>query len=180
VLQYLIKVVKHSHEHSKEIRYMSILAEMYITIGQVEKAVVIYRQLYRLRLSICGHLHHETHELFELLITQLKTLSLYEEILEITLEYHQHLEQHLVVTDERLVKSVLTLIHIYEERKEVFKAEEILVRFWKSVSSEKVTTRITELKVRLFDHYTRVTEQAYRCTLGGSCLLRTTTTCGLL
>ncbi|ORX96502.1 hypothetical protein BCR34DRAFT_497725 [Clohesyomyces aquaticus] len=146
VLKYIIEVYRHEHRDSKEVHYLNMLAALYIEIHQVEKAVVIYRQLYQLRLKICGHLHHETHELFVLLIKYLKTLSLYDEVLEITLEYHQYLEQALIITDERRIKSTLTIIEIYEERKELFRAEEILVRFWKCVSMEKTTTRITELK----------------------------------
>ncbi|KAF2468604.1 uncharacterized protein BDR25DRAFT_265365, partial [Lindgomyces ingoldianus] len=147
ILKYLIDVLQHEHHESKEVHYMKILAELYIEIHQVEKAVAIYRQLYRLRLKICGHLHQETHQLFILLIKYLKTLSLYDEVLDITLDYHLHLEQTLVITDERRIKSTLSIVEIYEERKELFKAEEILVRFWKCVSVGKSTTRITELKI---------------------------------
>ncbi|KAF2193483.1 hypothetical protein K469DRAFT_789149 [Zopfia rhizophila CBS 207.26] len=147
ILEYLIRAVKHGQNEAKEIQYMKMLAELYIAVNQVEKAVVIYRELYRLRLKVCGHLHHETQELFELLIVHLRTLSLYEEILEITLEHHEYLEQTLAITDERRIQSTLTIIQLYEERKEIFKAEEILVRFWKSVSVEESTTRITELKI---------------------------------
>ncbi|KAF2003741.1 hypothetical protein P154DRAFT_617628 [Amniculicola lignicola CBS 123094] len=147
VLRYLVDVLKHDHHETMRIRYMRILAELYIELKQIDKAVIIYRDLYRLRLRVCGHLHQETHMLFEILILHLKSLSKYEEVLELTLEYHEHLEQTLVITDERRIESTLTIIQIYEERKEVFKAEEALVRFWKSVSVAKTTTRITALKV---------------------------------
>jgi tetratricopeptide (TPR) repeat protein len=148
ILEYLIEIYQHEHQESKEIHYLRILAELYIEIRQVQKAVVIYRRLHRLRLQVCGHLHEETHTLFKLLIKYLKELSLHEEVLEITLEYYEHLEQTLVITDERRVNITVTVIELYEERKEVHRAEEILVRFWNSVSVSKTkTTRITELKV---------------------------------
>ncbi|KAF2737069.1 hypothetical protein EJ04DRAFT_135561, partial [Polyplosphaeria fusca] len=148
VLCYLVEVFKHGHRESKEIHYLTLLAGFYVEIHQVQKAVVIYRDLYRLRLQVCGHLHQETHSLFELLITYLKKLEMYEEVLEVYLEYHQHCESTLVITDERRIQATLAIIQIYEERKEVHRAEEILVRFWKCVSTSKTTTtRITELRI---------------------------------
>jgi tetratricopeptide (TPR) repeat protein len=148
ILEYLIEVYQDEHNESKEVHYLQILAELYIEIRQVQKAVVIYRRLHRLRLQVCGHLHEETHTLFKLLITYLKELSLHDEVLEITLEYYEYLEQTLVITDERRVNITVTVIELYEERKEIHRAEEILVRFWNSVSvSTTKTTRITELKV---------------------------------
>ncbi|KAF2874331.1 hypothetical protein BDV95DRAFT_604517 [Massariosphaeria phaeospora] len=159
ILRFLVEVYQHGHHASKEIRYLRILAELYIEIGEVQKAVVIYRQLYKLRLQVYGYLHEETHSLFGLLITYLKQLSLYEECLELTLEYHEYLEQTLVITDERRIQSTLTIVQIYEERKEFFKAEEVLVRYWKSVSTSKTTTRITELKI---DFALKYSEFLYR------------------
>ncbi|KAF2198647.1 hypothetical protein GQ43DRAFT_443154 [Delitschia confertaspora ATCC 74209] len=147
VLQYLIGVLKTDHHEAKQTRYMRMLADLYIEINQVEKAVSIYREIYTLRLKVFGHLHEETHELYLLLISHLKTLSRHEEIMEITLEYHEYLEETLSITDERRIKSTMAIIQLYEERKELFKAEEILIRYWKAVSSEVVTTRVTELKI---------------------------------
>jgi hypothetical protein len=154
VLQYLVEIYKHEHAESKQIVYLGFLAELYIEIKEIKKAVVIYRQLYRLRLNACGHLHEETHTLFHLLVSYLKQLSLYDEVLEVTLEYHEYLEQTLMITDQRRIDSTLIMIQIYEERKELFKAEETLVRFWKSVSCAKTTSRITELKVEFGLKYT--------------------------
>ena len=146
VLEYLVEVYKHSHVELKYIEYLTTLAELHVQFGNIQKAVFIYRQLYRLRLHACGHLHEHTHTLFQLLISYLKQLSLHDEVLEVYLEYHNHVET-LLITDERRISSTLALIAIYEERKEIFKAEQVLVRFWKSVSVTKSTTRITELKV---------------------------------
>ncbi|CAO2655726.1 Nn.00g045290.m01.CDS01 [Neocucurbitaria sp. VM-36] len=147
ILNYLVEVYKHDHNEEREIHYLRILAELHVETGHVEEAVVIYRQLYRLRLKICGHLHEETHSLFEVLITYLRQLSFHDEALDLYVEYHEHCEQTLVITDERRIRSTLTIVEIYEERKEVFKAEQVLVRFWKHVSVAKTTTRITELKI---------------------------------
>ncbi|KAF2203817.1 hypothetical protein GQ43DRAFT_497645 [Delitschia confertaspora ATCC 74209] len=147
VLQYLIQVLKTDHQESKQIRYMRMLADLYIEANQVEKAVSIYREIYTLSLKAFGHLHKETHELFLLLISHLKTLSRHEEIMELTLEYHEYLEGSLSITDERRIKSTMAIIQLYKERKELSKAEEILIRYWKAVSSEEETTRVTELKI---------------------------------
>jgi tetratricopeptide (TPR) repeat protein len=159
ILQYLIEVYRHTHDEAKEIQYLRILAELHVETGNIEKAVVIYRQLYRLRLRVCGHLHEETHTLFELLIMYLRQISHYEETLSLYMEYHEHCEQTLVITDERRIRSTLAIIEIYEERKEVFKAEQVLVRFWKHVSVSKSTTRITELK---FDFALKYSEFLFR------------------
>ena len=147
VLHYLVEIYKHSHNESREIHYLRILAELHVEAGHIEKAVVIYRQLYRLRLKACGHLHEETHSLFELLVTYLRQISLHDEALDLYVEYHEHCEHNLVITDERRIRSTLTIVEIYEERKEIFKAEQILVRYWKHVSVAQTTTRVTELKI---------------------------------
>jgi tetratricopeptide (TPR) repeat protein len=146
VLEYLAEIHSHSRVELRQVEYMTILAELHVEFGHIQKAVVVYRQLYRLRLHTFGHLHEQTYTLFQLLISYLKQLSLHDEVLEVYLEYHTHVET-LLITDERRISSTLALIAIYEERKEIFKAEEVLVRFWKSVSTSKSTTRITELKV---------------------------------
>ncbi|KAF3044351.1 hypothetical protein E8E12_009191 [Didymella heteroderae] len=146
VLEYLVELYSHGHAELKHIEYLTILAELHVEFGHIQKAVVIYRQLYRLRLHACGHLHEHTHTLFQLLISYLKQVSLHDEVLEIYLEYHAHVDT-LLVTDERRISATLALIAIYEERKEMFKAEQVLVSFWESVSVSKSTARISELKV---------------------------------
>ncbi|KAF2279901.1 uncharacterized protein EI97DRAFT_105100 [Westerdykella ornata] len=154
VLNYLIEVYERGQIESKQITYLGYLAELYVDIKDIRQAVVIYRKLYRLRLHAYGHLHSETHALFQLLITYLKQLSYYDEVLSLTLEYHEYLEETLAITDHRRIESTLHIISIYEERKELFQAEQVLVRFWKSVSSAQVTARIVELKVEFALRYT--------------------------
>jgi hypothetical protein len=147
VLEWLVEAYQHSHNESKELRYLVILAELYIETKHTDKAVIIYRRLYRLRLQAHGHLHEETHSLFKLLVTYLRQLSFHDEVMSLYLEYHQHCEQTLVITDERRIQSTLAIVEFYEERQEVFKAEQVLVRFWRHVSIAKSTSRITELKI---------------------------------
>ena len=146
VLEYLVEAYKHDQIESKHSHYLTILAELHVKFGHIQKAVLIYRQLYYMRLKAYGHLHEHTHSLLQLLISYLKKLSLHDEVLELYLEYHTHVET-LVITDERRISSTLALISIYEERKQVFKAEQILVRFWESVSVSNSAARTIELKV---------------------------------
>jgi hypothetical protein len=155
ILEYLVGIHAHTHSESKEMHYLTLLAELYVEMQQVEKAIVIYRRLYRHRLAQYGYLHHEVRSLFELCITHLKHLSRYDEVLEITLEYHGYLEQNLVITDERRINSTFALVQIYESRTDTFKAEEVLVHFWHQVSIAKSTTRITELKIDIALKYSR-------------------------
>ncbi|KAF2649669.1 hypothetical protein K491DRAFT_721459 [Lophiostoma macrostomum CBS 122681] len=155
VLEYLVEVHAHGHSEAQEIHYLTLLAELYVEIQRVDDAIVLYRNLYQRRLVEYGYLHHETRSLFELCITHLKHLSKYDEILEITLEYHEYLEQNLVVTDERRIKSTFALVQIYESRTDIFKAEEVLVRFWHQVSVAKSTTRTTELKIDVALKYSK-------------------------
>ncbi|KAI8935152.1 hypothetical protein NX059_007745 [Plenodomus lindquistii] len=147
ILEYLIERYSYKHIETKSIEYLRILAELHIELGHVSKAIVLYRQLYRLRLKACGHLHEETHSLFKLLIEYLRKESCHEEALGLYLEYHEYCEHSLIISDERRIQSTLTIVEIYEERKEYFKAEQVLVHFWKHVSVAKTTTRITELKI---------------------------------
>lgn len=146
ILEYLVEVHSHVHVETKHIHYLTILAELHVELGHIQKAVVIYRRLYHLRLQACGHLHERTHNLFQLLTKYLKQLSLHDEVLKIYLEYHNHIET-LLITDERRISSTIALIAIYEQRKELFEAEQTLVRFWKCVSVSKYSTRVAELKI---------------------------------
>lgn len=158
VLLYLIKTHKHDHgaSHELTIRYITMLAELYVSIQEIEKAAVLYRELYEIRIELYGHFHAETIEIYELLISQLKTLSKFEVILELTLEYHEYIVRTLSITDERRIKSTTTLVQIYEERKEVEKAEEILVSFWRSITTEtSTTTRTREIKIDITLEYSK-------------------------
>jgi tetratricopeptide (TPR) repeat protein len=147
VLQYIVECYEQERVEGKLIAYLGVLAELYVEAEEFHKAVAIYRKLYRLRLSAYGHLHEETRSMFSLLLSYLDRLSLHDEALELTLEYHQYVEQTLAITDQRRIDSTLTVIQVYEQRKEYFKAEQTLVRYWKSVSSAETSSRITELRV---------------------------------
>lgn len=158
VLLYLIKTHKHDHgaSHELTIRYITMLAELYVSIQEIEKAAILYRELYEIRIELYGHFHAETIEIYELLISQLKTLSKFEVILELTLEYHEYIVRTLSITDERRIKSTMTLVQIYEERKEVERAEEILVSFWRSITTEtSTTTRTREIKIDITLEYSK-------------------------
>ncbi|KAF2746711.1 hypothetical protein M011DRAFT_477936 [Sporormia fimetaria CBS 119925] len=154
ILQYLVTVYEQEHIDQPLIVYLGYLAELYVDLEEFGEAVVLYRRLYRLRLRACGHLHEQTHSVFEVLISHLKKLELYDEVLEIILEYHEYLEQTLVITDQRRIDSTLIIVQIYEDRKEFFKAEETLIRFWRSTSRSEATLRVTELKVEFALKYT--------------------------
>jgi hypothetical protein len=147
ILEWLVEAYQHSHNQSKELHYLVILAELHVEAKRTDKAVVIYRRLYRLRLQACGHLHEGTHSLLKLLVTYLRQLSFHDEVISLYLEYHEHCEQTLVITDERRIQSTLAVVEFYEERHETFKAEQVLVCFWKHASVAKSTTRITELRI---------------------------------
>lgn len=154
VLRYLIEIYKHEHVEMKQIVYLGYLAELYVDIKEIQQAVVIYRQLYRLRLQAHGHLHEHTLSLFHVLISYMKHLSLHDEVLELSLEYHQYIETHLAVTDQRRIDSTLVIVQCYEDRKDYFRAEQTLVRYWKSVSCAKSSSRIMELKIEFGLKYT--------------------------
>ena len=155
VLEFLIGVHEHSHNSPKEIFYLRILAELHVNAKQIEKAVVVYEKLYYLQLQINGHLHADTRSIFQLLVGYLKQVFRYDKVLELYLEYHRYVEESLVITDQRRVDSTFALIMIFEERKEIFRAEQILIRYWKNVSVSKLTTKTTELKIDFALYYSK-------------------------
>ncbi|KAF2812543.1 uncharacterized protein BDZ99DRAFT_413339 [Mytilinidion resinicola] len=154
ILLYLVETYKHTYgaSHELTIKYTTMLAEFYVSIKEIDRAVVLYRELYEIRIEIYGHFHAETTEIFDILISQLRVLKKFEVILELTVQYYEYVSRTLTITDSRRIECTLKLIRMYEERKEVSKAEEILVTFWRSITTEtstSVTSRETKIDISL-------------------------------
>jgi tetratricopeptide (TPR) repeat protein len=158
VLKFIIDKYKHSHgaSHLLTIKHTRILAELYVNIHELEKAVVLYQEMYEITVEKYDYFHEETSRMYEILLKQLNSLSKFDTILEIVRNYHEHVIRTLSITDERRWKSTLALVKIYEERHETTKAEEILLSFWRSVSKTKITeVSILQTKVEVTLEYSR-------------------------
>ncbi|KAF9629050.1 hypothetical protein BFW01_g10253 [Lasiodiplodia theobromae] len=109
MLQYLIATHKRTGgvSHERTIRYTKTLAELYV----IERY---------------GYFHEETTAVYNTLVQHLKATNRHDTVLEIVRDYHAYVCKTLSVNDERRVKSTMNLVSMYEERKEVAKAEEVL------------------------------------------------------
>lgn len=156
MLRFLVATYKRTGgvSHELTIRYTKILAELYVSIHETEKAVVLYRELYNVSIERYGYFHSETVAVYDVLIAQLKVTKQYDAVLEIVCDYYSYVCKTLSVSDERRVKSTMTLVSMYEERKETTRAEEVLVSYWKSVEASSKSTSI-ETKVDVAVEYSK-------------------------
>ncbi|KAF2137458.1 uncharacterized protein K452DRAFT_235652 [Aplosporella prunicola CBS 121167] len=157
VLKFIITAHRHTHgaSHDLTIKYTKLLAELYVSVQKVEEAVVLYRELYEVTIERHGYFHKETEALYEVLMARLKALSKLDVILSIHLSYHEHVVKTLAITDERRIKSTLTLVRMYEGRREVTKAEEILVSYWRSITTSTSSSTAIETRVDVAIEYSR-------------------------
>ncbi|KAF4538184.1 Nacht domain protein [Lasiodiplodia theobromae] len=158
MLQYLIATHKRTGgvSHERTIRYTKTLAELYVSISETDRAVSLYRDLYNVSIERYGYFHEETTAVYNTLVQHLKATNRHDTVLEIVRDYHAYVCKTLSVNDERRVKSTMNLVSMYEERKEVAKAEEVLVSYWKSVmTSSKSSSTSIETKVDIAVEYSR-------------------------
>lgn len=158
VLKFIIETHRQIHGASHELtcKYIRLLAQLYVSIHETQHAAGLYHELYLLTIERYGYFHKETTTIYEILITELKSISKFETILEIVQTYHEYVCKMLSVTDERRIKSTFELVKIYEERGEVIRAEETLVSFWKSITHTSSTvSSYEEVKIDVTIAYSR-------------------------
>ncbi|KAF2089031.1 hypothetical protein K490DRAFT_38494 [Saccharata proteae CBS 121410] len=157
VLKFVIETQKHIHgaSHESTIKYTKILAELYVSVREIDQAVILYRELYEITIQRYGHFHEETTTVYEILISQLTSLSRYDTVLELVITFHEYVVRTLAIHDTRRIKSTMTLIRMYEERKEIVKAEEVLVTYWRSITSSASSSTVIETKIDVAIEYSR-------------------------
>ncbi|KAL1628509.1 hypothetical protein SLS56_005854 [Neofusicoccum ribis] len=153
VLQFLISTYKRTGgvSHELTIKYTKSLAELYVTLKEIKNAVVLYRELYNVTIERHGYFHEETSTMYHILIAQLKAIEHHDIVLQTVEDYNSYVCKTLSVEDERRVKSTMSLVAMYEDRKEVTHAEEVLVSYWKSVTS----SASVEIKVDVAVEYSK-------------------------
>lgn len=136
ILKFIIENLKISHSSSTDeiIRYSTMLAEMYTTIKEQDKAVVIWREIYEMSTEYYGSFNVETTKTYTLLVQTLETLGRHEEVAKLQRYTYDKARKTLGVHDQRRKDLATKLIKYYETTKDTTAAEEVLVDEWQLIS----------------------------------------------
>ena len=141
MLQYIITIKRESRVQEREIIvYLELLATLYITIGETEKASKYYQEIYELNIRIYGRTAPETRRSYQSLTTTVQKSTKSEEVYEITKKDYEEAIYNLAATDTKRISLTWSMIEFYEKQKDTRKLEETLVTLWQSL------TRITHTK----------------------------------
>lgn len=164
LLEYIITIQRETRVHSREvIVYLELLATIYITIGETEKASKYYQEIYELSIRIYGRTAPETRRSYQSLITTVQSSSKTEEIYEITRKDYDEAIYTLPATDSKRIALTWSMIEFYEKQKDTRRLEETLVTLWQSLTrvSQK-TTKVQENRVDVALRYVELLKQQKR------------------
>jgi tetratricopeptide (TPR) repeat protein len=101
LLQYIITIQRETRQERQIIIYLELLATIYITIGETEKATLYYQEIYELNIRIYGRTAPETRRSYQSLTMTVQKSTKTEEIYEITRKDYDEAIHTLSATDEK-------------------------------------------------------------------------------
>lgn len=160
---YIVEVQRKQYgvSHETTITFMQRLAEYYISIKQTSKASTLLKELYEITSSKYGY--HDTRT--ESIYKSLTTVASKEELTQITKKQQTSAEKSLEVSDSRRVTSTQEAVKQYESEKNVEKAEEVMVNYWREVSEKSRTSRdvkVQEQQVNVTLEYAKFLQRQNR------------------
>jgi tetratricopeptide (TPR) repeat protein len=165
LLQYIITIQRETKVSEREIIvYLELLATVYITIGETEKATHYQREIYELNVRIYGRSAQETIRSYQTWTTTVQKSTKSEEIYEITKKNYEESIRSLSVTDSKRLELTWSMIDIYEKQKDTHRLEEILVSLWQSLTSVKFQKdkTVQETKIDVVLRYVELLKQQKR------------------
>lgn len=148
-LTYIIEVQRKEYgvSHERTISYMRKLAEYYLAIKETTKASSLYIELYEILTSKYGHHHAETEAVYQ----KLTTTATKDQLTQINKKQQTSAEKTLEVSDTRRVDSTKDVFKQYEQDKNVEKAEEVMVNYWREISEKSRTSRDVKVQEQQVD-----------------------------
>ena len=149
--------------HSTTITYMQRLAQYYSIVQEKTKASSLYREVYEVMASKYGYHASETQSVWK----SLNTVATKEELSQWQFSKQQQAsaEKTLEVSDSRRVTSTKDVVQQYESEKNVEKAEEVMVNYWREISEKSRTSRdvkVQEQQVDVTVEYARFLQRQNR------------------
>ncbi|KAK5100290.1 hypothetical protein LTR70_001723 [Exophiala xenobiotica] len=148
-LTYITEVQRRQYgvSHDTTIFYMRRLAEYYLAIKETTKASNLYIELYEVMASKYGYHHTETESVYH----KLTTAATKEQLAQISKKQQTSAEKTLDVDDTRRMTSTKDLVNQYEQEKDVEKAEEVMVNYWREISEKSRTSRDVKVQEQQVD-----------------------------
>ncbi|KAI9762962.1 MAG: hypothetical protein M4579_000025 [Chaenotheca gracillima] len=135
IYKYVWTTHKHIHgeTHEETLKYAEVLATFYITLQKTEFAATVYREIYNAHVKVHGHVHAHTIALSKKLVAVLEKLSKHEECLFIYEAQLKVTQTTLEVWHTERITATLRVLEIYESKKQIKKAEEVLMLLHRSL-----------------------------------------------
>jgi tetratricopeptide (TPR) repeat protein len=173
LLQYIITIQRETRQERQIIIYLELLATIYITIGETEKATLYYQEIYELNIRIYGRTAPETRRSYQSLTMTVQKSTKTEEIYEITRKDYDEAIHTLSATDEKRISLTWSMIAWYEKQKDTRKLEETLVSLWQSLTRVHTKdVKVQQSKVDIALRYVELLKQQKR-TMEAENILRT-------
>lgn len=156
---------EHSESSIEKITYAKTLAELYITLKKTEEALTIYREVRKLSVEVYGETHEETIKLTTKLTTILETTSKHEESTTITRTVLEVCEKTMEVWEEKRITATVRMVELYESRKEIKKAEELLLKLRSGIvelCKTRYEEKLLEAKIKITLQYVRFLKRQSR------------------
>jgi len=148
-LTYITEVQRRQYgvSHETTISYMQRLAEYCLAIKETTKASNLYIELYEIMASKYGYHHTKTESVYQ----KLTTVATKEQLAQISKKQQTSAEKTLEVNDTRRVTSTKDVVNQYEQEKDVEKAEEVMVNYWREISEKSRTSRDVKVQEQQVD-----------------------------
>ncbi|KAK0715896.1 hypothetical protein B0H67DRAFT_538659 [Lasiosphaeris hirsuta] len=165
----MIEICKEKHGKTSElvIKWLEILAKLYVDIKEEYRTTVIYKELYEIYIVVFGKKSPQARRLCEHLgglDIVLKGETKQEEIDEYARFYLETIEE-LDEFDERRISILLRLALFYESKKQWFLAERIYITLWSRMSTIcriKTSISLHVLKINIAIEYVRFLQRLKR------------------
>lgn len=167
IIKFIVESLKTSHSSSTDeiIKHSTMLAELYTTIKEQDKAVVVWREIYDMSTEYHGSFVSETTKIYETLVHLLESVDRHEEVAKLQRRTYDMARKSLTVHDQRRKDLATRLIKFYESTKDSAAAEEVLVDEWQLISKATETEHSSELhaeKIALSMEYAKFLERQQR------------------
>lgn len=178
ILAFIIEASKSTKTSTEDIiKYSTKLADLYTSIGEQEKAIITWRQVYELSAEAFGTFDIQTTKTYNTLLTTLRNLNRHDEVIRVQRFAYDRARKSLSVTDSRRHSLAVELIQLYEKQSNATGVEEILVDEWQALTTAASSNRtdLHDKKLALSVQYAQFLRQSGRTSEAQNILLGTWT-----
>jgi hypothetical protein len=152
ILRYMIEYSKHQNAHSDTvIRYHKLLAALYVSIHEEQRATQIYQELYEIIVVRFGKSSKEAMDISDDLSVTLRKDKKEEDVVTYNESIFETYEQALEVWDRKRIEVTIKVAEYWAAKGELFKAEQVYVTLWQRITEVVRTKQTTEMHLIKID-----------------------------